>query len=106
MSEVDDWIELAEKLKRYVIWAIDGLGDAMFLAFWVFVQWLVNTWVVRPLKLTGMDSFMLWAFQVLFSISTLAPVAVQIYEDVVIKVLRTQRRIREEMEQGEGNEAA
>ena len=104
MSEANEWVELKETVKLYAVWAITSLADALFLALWVAVQWLVSSKIVTPLVLSGIDNIVLFIFQILFSISTLAPVAITIYRDIRIMLLRTQRKIRQEIEIGEVND--
>ena len=105
MNDVDDWVELKSTLRLFTIWAVASIMDSLFLALWVTIQWLVSSQVVAPLILTGIDKFILYVFQVLFAISSLAPVAVTIYRDIRIMMLRTQRRIRREIEIGETHES-
>jgi hypothetical protein len=105
MSEANDWVELKKTIKLYAIWAITSLADALFLTLWVAVQWVVGSKVVTPLRLSGIDSIVLSIFQVLFAVSTLAPVAITIYRDIRIMLLRTQRKIRQEIRIGEANES-
>lgn len=104
MSEVNEWVELKNTIKLYAVWGVTTLVDSLFLALWVTVQWLVDTFVVHPLMLTGLPNLVLSIFQILFAISTLAPVAITIYRDIRIMLLRTQRRIRREIEIGEAHE--
>lgn len=105
MSEIKEWIELKETLRLFVVWGITGLVDSLFLALWVAIQWLVDSNVITPLELSGIDSLVLDGFQVLFAISTLAPVAITIYRDIRIMLIRTQRKIRSEIEIGDGHES-
>jgi hypothetical protein len=104
MSEVNEWVELKNTVRLYAIWAVTSLIDSLFLAIWITIQWLVNSKIVVPLRLTGFDNIVLYIFQILFAISTLAPVATTIYRDIRIMLLRTQRRIRQEIEIGEAHE--
>jgi hypothetical protein len=104
MSDSKEWVELKDTLRLFAIWTISSLIDSAFLALWVTVQWLVNNKVVTPLMLTGIDRFVLTIFQILFAISTLAPVGITIYRDVRIMLLRTNRKIRSEVQTGEYNE--
>lgn len=104
MREVNEWVEIKNTLKLYVIWAVTSLIDSLFLAIWITIQWLVNSKIVVPLRLTGLDNLVLFIFQIFFAISTLAPVATTIYRDIRIMLLRTQRRIRQEIEIGETHE--
>jgi len=104
MSETGFWGELKETVRLFTVWAITCFLDSLFLALWVAVQWGVNTKILVPLKLSGIDQWVLLAFQVLFSISTLAPVAITVYRDICIMLLRTQRRIQKEIEMGARDE--
>lgn len=104
MSDVNEWTELKNTFRFYAVWAISSLIDSTFLALWVAIQWLVNNKVVAPLILTGIDRVVLTIFQFLFAISTLAPVAITIYRDIRIMLLRTQRKIRSETQSGDDDE--
>ena len=104
MAEVRDWVELRKTIRLYIIWGAVTFIDSLFLALWITIQWLVSNKVITPLKLDGIDTLILFVFQILFAISTLAPVAITIYRDIRIMLLRTQRQIRQETELGETHE--
>lgn len=104
MSDVNEWVELKDTLRLFTAWIVTSLIDSLFLALWVTIQWLVGSKVITPLELSGIDRVVLTIFQILFSISTLAPIAITIYRDIRIMLLRTQRRIQSEIEIGEDNE--
>jgi hypothetical protein len=101
MGKVNEWKELRETLRLFTVWTVTSLIDSSFLALWVIIQWILNNQVIIPLKLTGIDQFVLIIFQVLFALSTLAPVVITIYRDIRIMLLRTQRKIRGEIKMGE-----
>ena len=105
MSEPNNWAQLQETFQLYAIWALSSIFDTLFLTVWVACQWLVATYVVSPLRLTGMDSLVLTVFQILFSVSTLSPVVMTTYRDMRLGWLRTQRQIRHEMDKGDMNES-
>jgi hypothetical protein len=98
-----DWTEFTNTIGIYAQWAIGSLIDAFFLFLWVIIQWLLNIFIV-PLRLNSFDNLVLSIFQVLFAISTLAPIAITIYQNIRIKLLRTQRKIRQENKIGEAHE--
>lgn len=104
MSDSKEWAELKDTLRLFTIWMVSSLIDSAFLALWVIVQWLVNNKIIAPLVLTGIDRFEQTIFQILFAISTLAPVAITIYRDIRIMLLRTNRKIRNEIQLGDYNE--
>ena len=104
MSNVNEWTELKNTFRIFVVWTISSIIDSAFLALWVTIQWVVNNKVVALLVLTGIDRFVLAIFQFLFAISTLAPVVITIYRDIRIMLLRTQRKIRSEIQNGDNNE--
>lgn len=101
MNEINNWIDLKYTLRILSLWAITSLIDSSFLALWIVIQWLVSTKVMTPLKLTGLNQIVLIVFQVMFSISTLSPVAITIYRDIRIMLLRTKRKIHQEIKVGE-----
>jgi hypothetical protein len=53
--------------------------------------------VIANLQLSGIDKWVLSAFQLLFAVSTLAPVVVYIYVDIRVMLLRAQGKIRHEI---------
>jgi len=97
MDKASEWEELKDTLRIFTIWAVTSLIDGLFVALWGSVQYLVNL-VIKVLELNGIDRFVFYVFQILFATSTLAPVTLYIYRDLRVKILRTQRRIRAEME--------
>jgi len=103
MADGDEWGELALETKTFIRWAISSLLDSAFLAFWVWVQWLTSGKVIAPLKLSGVDQWVLSAFQILFGVSTLAPVVIYIYADIRVMLLRAQRRIQQEKKLGKAS---
>jgi hypothetical protein len=104
MSKENEWGEVIDTLRVFIIWSITSIIDTSFLALWVAVQWLVGNQVIKPLKLSGIDQIVLIIFQILFAISTLAPVAITIYRDIRIMIIRTQRKIKEEVITGDSQE--
>ena len=104
MSKSKEWKEVTDTLRLFTVWTVSSLIDSAFLVLWVTVQWFVNNKVIRPLILTGIDQLVLTIFQILFAVSTLAPIAITIYRDIRIMLLRTQRKIRKEIRIGEYNE--
>lgn len=98
MNRNHEWQDFKDRLIVFSIWAVSALIDAAFLALWVFVQWLVSVKVIKKLELAGLDRLVLTAFQLLFAISTLAPVVVHTYADIRVMILRARRRIQNEVE--------
>ena len=93
-----DWKDLFRELKVFTIWAVSGLIDSSFLALWVFVQWLVDQKVITKFQLSGTDQWVFSAFQILFAVSTLAPVVIYIYVDLRVMLIHAQKRIKHETE--------
>jgi hypothetical protein len=84
--------EIKTETFTFLRWIISGVIDSVFLIIWVVTQWGTNN-IISNLSLSGVDKWVLITFQILFSISTLAPVIVYIYVDINIMILRAQRRI-------------
>lgn len=101
MNEMINWCELKETIKTVCFWAIVSFFDSLFLAIWVIIQWFVNDNIIKPLNLSGINNVVLIIFQVMFAISTLSPVAITIYRNISIIMVRTQRKIINEKESDE-----
>ena len=84
--------EIKTETFTFLRWIISGVIDSVFLIIWVVSQWGTNS-IISNLGLSGIDEWVLITFQILFAVSTLAPVIVYIYVDVRIMILRAQRRI-------------
>ena len=69
--------------------------DAVFLIIWIILQSLVSKFIIEPYKLTGVDVFTLNIFQYAFALSTIAPIMIYIYKDIIIMVIKAQNRIND-----------
>lgn len=98
MNNSGEWTQLNAQLKILSKWIISSLIDSGFLAIWVFLQWLVNTKLIANLELSGIDRWVRQVFEVLFAISTLAPVVIYIYVDIRVMLLRARKTIQREIE--------
>lgn len=70
--------------------------DAVFLSLWVVIQYSVDCMVIKRLELSGIDLWMLRVFQVIFGLSTLAPVIIYIVVDIGVMVIRASNQIKQE----------
>jgi len=103
MHQYYRWKDLLGEFRVFAIWAGSSIIDSAFIAVWVFLQWFVNEVVVSRFRLAGVDNWVLIIFQVLFAVSTVAPVVTYIYVDIRVMLLRAQRIVRIEMERNDGN---
>ena len=103
-NELNKWNEFSNSFKRAGLWISLTILDSAFLALWVTIQLLVDKYIIKPLELTGIDHIALILFQVLFVISTLAPVAITIYSNIFIMFVKTKRSIEEEIKNSQNNE--
>jgi hypothetical protein len=87
-------------------WFVSGLIDSVFLAFWAFVQYTTNG-VIGNIQLFGIDQVVFIIFQWLFAISTLAPIAIYVYVDIRVMLIRAKKRIGREEKLGKthGNDS-
>jgi hypothetical protein len=83
--------------RMFLRWIIASLIDGAFLTIWTFTQYGVDQ-AIGLVELSSIDNWMLLCFQVLFAISTLAPVVLYICQDISIMFIRTMRAIRQERE--------
>lgn len=97
MNENNYWIELKNTVKLFSFWALTTIIDTLFLAIWVLIQWIVGDKVITPIELTGIDNYVLIIFKIMFAVSTLAPVVITVYRDIRIMLIRTQNKIRQEI---------
>ncbi len=104
-SELNNWTELLDTLKLISYWLVSTIFDSAFLALWIVIQWVVNNLIIKPLELTGIDTLVLYLFQFMFAISTLSPVAITIYRNITIMLLRTQKNIRKEIRKSQIDES-
>jgi hypothetical protein len=96
MGKKNEWRALIETTRLFILWSVNSLLEAFFLALWGLTQWFVNNKIISPLDLKGIDRIILTVFQFLFAISTLAPVVITIYRDIRIMLLQTKRKIQNE----------
>jgi hypothetical protein len=97
MSLIHRWIlKISEAFGVRLIWVATAIFDGAFLILWVAVQFLVSHYV-KMMDLEGRDKLVVIIFQwVLFPASTLAPIAIWIYQDIRVMIIRAQRMIDEE----------
>jgi len=84
--------EIILSISEFAKFAITGLIDALFLIFWVILQWFVQL-VIGYLKLTNFDFYLVEIFRCLFAISTLIPITIFIYRDIRIMWIRVNKEI-------------
>ena len=76
----ESWLRI--KLSGLGIQTATVVVDALFLSIWVVAQFLVDR-LIKKLNLAGgIDRLVLIGFQVIFALSTLAPVVINIYQDI------------------------
>jgi hypothetical protein len=103
MDRFYNWKNVGGELKVFAVWIASSIMDSVFVAIWVLLQWFVSEKVIHGLRLSGVDTWVLGAFQVLFAMSTLVPVVIYIYVDIRIMILRAQQMIRLEIQDSEEN---
>jgi hypothetical protein len=68
---------------------LTGMIDAGFVLIWIITQLLVNRFVFRTsLVETSLSGWLVLVLQLIFAISTLAPVALYLVRDVTIGIRR------------------
>lgn len=89
--------ETLTEIKVFTRWAISSLLDGAFIALWVVIQWGAQQ-IIENFPLSGIDTWVLRVFQVVFAITTLAPILIYIYVDIMVMFIRARRRVRDEWE--------
>jgi hypothetical protein len=89
MEANDEGDGLRGNQNSILVLVISGLIDAGFVLVWIVTQFLVSRFVFRtPPVVSSLDSWIVLAFQVIFAISTLVPVALYVIRDVTISIGR------------------
>lgn len=76
---MDSWKVEANQFAR---WAVSSLFDAGFLILWAALQF-GGAWALQKTPLAGLDRVILVSLQVLFAITTLAPILAYVVTDTV-----------------------
>lgn len=97
MAFEPNWKDLKTQLKVYTIWALSGLIDSVFLAFWVFITWFVDEKIISYFQVYGIDKLVLTTFQALFALSTLAPIIIYTIGDISRMVVQARRNLLQEI---------
>lgn len=104
MENNTNWKELKNTIEIFFSWFIMSLIAGSFIGLWVVIQYGVG-FVINNFELTGIDRIVLYVVQFLFAILMLAPIAITIYREIRIMVLKTNRMIKREIELGKDHEA-
>lgn len=96
MNEVKK--QLSTKLRRNIIYLGSALINVIFLCLWAFVQFGAAKFINLYINWVNIDdnfnTTMLYILRILIAISTLYPIAKNIYEDIIIMNLQTNQRIK------------
>ena len=95
MADTELSQDLQEQAGEFAKQVLTVLIDTVYLVVWVCAQWLTAR-IIDSLELSGMDRWMLVAFQVVFAISTFVVVGLWIYKDLAVAWYRAKRRIERE----------
>ncbi len=85
---------LIGRSKVLIIQAFSALTDGLWIAAWVVVNWFVETRIVEPMRLNGVDAKLLTVIQYVVGIGTLAMVGTFVLEDMITLVGGAARRVR------------
>jgi lipopolysaccharide/colanic/teichoic acid biosynthesis glycosyltransferase len=88
--------ELKETTKDFSLWTISTLLEGLFIALWIFIQWVVNNKIIAPLKLNSVEQMIVLIFQIIFAINLIAQVLIMIYRNIRILLVRTNYTISAE----------
>jgi hypothetical protein len=72
--------------------------DCVYIALWVLAAWLLDTYIIIPLKVSGVDKVTLSIFQWVSGLTTLGILLGYAIRDFIIVVIRICLEIREEIE--------
>ena len=89
--------DLSYRFRHLTLWFLSALIDSLYLGLWALTQWAVSYIFFDQLALRGFDIYVLIALRVLFALATLAPVAILIYRDTRLMLIRAQSDISDEL---------
>lgn len=69
------------------------LIDSVFLVLWLLIQFFVNSVFISKYQLTGIDFWVMLIFQVIFAVSTVAPVLINLWSDILIMINRARHKV-------------
>ena len=84
---------VTSKLKTNFLWTASLVIDNLFLAIWLLAQWGVSK-LAEQFPAHGVDYYAIIVVQVLFAVSTLAPIVFWICKDIAIMYYRTKMDIK------------
>lgn len=115
MGDDTEWKDLTADMKTYGTMGASSLMEGVFFAIWILIQCGVSEFAEYFELYDPVDKVVLWAFRILFSIPTLAPVIertcthivgiITRITDVVVSVVEARQRIRLAMKLSKGNDA-
>jgi hypothetical protein len=89
MKANNAWDSLIENSNILAVLVLSGLIDAGCVVIWIITQLLVGRFIFRTsLVVSSLDSWIVLMFQLIFAISTLAPVTLYVVRDVIISIRR------------------
>ena len=96
MDESVNMRDTVAEVKLFSKWIISSLLDGLFVAIWAAIQWGAQQAVVN-FPLEGVDLWTLRTFQLIFAITTLAPILIYIIMDTTIMIIRARIRVKNEL---------
>jgi hypothetical protein len=72
--------EITGKFRHFILFAITGILDSLYLLIWAFFQWLFEKFLTI-FNLSGFDAFFIVVLKILFAISSLVPIVIFMYHD-------------------------
>lgn len=57
--------------RRWCYFCCRRMREFIFLGAWATLAWTLNVYIVRPFPVSGPPQYMLFAFEILFDLSTL-----------------------------------
>jgi len=97
----NEWQKLLLDMQVYLRWALAGVIDCLFLAFWLYLQSRFNA-LTSGYRLSGIDEMQYAVLQIAFSVSTLAPIIIFLAKDVVVMIIQAYKIIRAEVKRPGG----
>jgi hypothetical protein len=87
--------ELKIRVIAFLVQIAAVLIDSMFLALWLLIHWWLEHHVVNLFRVEGVHVYAMSAFQVIFALATLFPIAAFVVFDMYSIYKKTKRAMAE-----------
>ena len=86
------------EVSEYLNWTASALLSSLFFTIWIVLQWLLRI-LISKFPIADTDVIWMKAFQFLFALSTLVPIASYIIKNSILQVITSWRVIKKTIDE-------